>query len=51
MPEASDPREPLPQVKIQLTTRHDDISLPEKAGPILVNTGEVLLPFLSPDTS
>ncbi|MCJ1479294.1 ribosome biogenesis protein ytm1 [Lambiella insularis] len=26
------------QVKLQLTTRHADISLPEKTGPILVNT-------------
>ncbi|MCJ1395574.1 ribosome biogenesis protein ytm1 [Xylographa bjoerkii] len=26
------------QVKVQLTTRHSDISLPENTGPILVNT-------------
>ena len=28
------------QVKLQLTTRHADISLPENTGPILVNTSE-----------
>ncbi|MCJ1385250.1 ribosome biogenesis protein ytm1 [Xylographa soralifera] len=29
---------PNTQVKLQLTTRHSDISLPENTGPILVNT-------------
>ena len=28
------------QVKLQLTTRHADISLPDDTGPILVNTSE-----------
>ncbi len=28
------------QVKLQLTTRNADISLPEKTGPILVNTSK-----------
>ena len=29
------------QIKLQLTTRHADISLPEKTGPILVNTSKL----------
>ncbi|KAI9818134.1 MAG: ribosome biogenesis protein ytm1 [Pycnora praestabilis] len=29
---------PNPQVKLQLTTRHSDISLPENTGPILVSS-------------
>ena len=34
------------QVRIQLSTRHSDISLPENPGPILVNTSNVILkPF------
>ena len=31
------------QVRIQLSTRHPDISLPENPGPILVNTSNVIL--------
>lgn len=31
---------PPSQVKLQLTTRHADISLPENTGPILVNTSK-----------
>ena len=31
------------QVRIQLSTRHPDISLPEVPGPILVNTSNVML--------
>ena len=31
----------LTQVKLQLMTRHADISLPEKTGPILVNTSKL----------
>lgn len=41
MAEAANAREPRSQIRIQLTTRHDDISLPDKLGPILVNTGEL----------
>lgn len=37
--ESNDPVLPAPsQVKLQLTTRHADIALPENTGPILVNT-------------
>ena len=28
------------QVRVQLTTKNDDIALPDNAGPILVPTGE-----------
>ena len=35
------------QVKLQLTTRHADISLPENTGPVLVNTSVYLLPLSS----
>lgn len=28
------------QVRVQLTTKNEDIALPENAGPILVPTGE-----------
>lgn len=31
------------QVRLQLSTRHPDISLPENPGPILVNTSNVIL--------
>ena len=31
------------QVRVQLSTRHPDISLPENPGPILVNTSNVIL--------
>ena len=31
------------QVRVQLSTRHPDISLPENPGPILVNTSNVML--------
>lgn len=31
---------PQSQVKLQLTTRHSDIALPENTGPILVNTSK-----------
>ena len=31
---------PQSQVKLQLTTRHSDLSLPENTGPILVNTSK-----------
>ena len=34
------------QVKLQLTTRHPDISLPESTGPILVNTSKCKPLFL-----
>ena len=30
------------QVRVQLSTRHSDISLPENPGPILVNTSNVI---------
>ena len=30
------------QVRIQLSTRHPDIALPENPGPILVNTSNVI---------
>ncbi len=30
------------QVRIQLSTRHPDIALPENPGPILVNTCNVI---------
>lgn len=33
------------QLKLQLNTRHSDISLPENTGPILVNTSMIKLPF------
>ena len=35
--------EPSSQVRVQLSTRHPDISLPENPGPILVNTSNVIL--------
>ena len=31
------------QVRVQLSTRHPDISLPDNPGPILVNTSNVIL--------
>lgn len=31
------------QVRVQLSTRHPDISLPENPGPILVNTSNVIV--------
>lgn len=31
------------QVRVQLSTRQPDISLPENPGPILVNTSNVIL--------
>lgn len=31
------------QVRVQLSTRHPDISLPENPGPILVDTSNVIL--------
>ena len=34
------------QVRVQLSTRHSDISLPENPGPILVNTSNVILELL-----
>ena len=36
------------QVRVQLSTRHPDISLPENPGPILVNTSNVILELLCP---
>ena len=39
-------RLPSTQVKLQLTTRHSEISLPENTGPILVNTSKCQ-PFFS----
>ena len=30
------------QVRIQLSSRHPDIALPENPGPILVNTSKVI---------
>ena len=35
------------QVKIQLSTRHPDISLTKNPGPILVNTSNVIVDVLS----
>ena len=35
------------QVRVQLSTRHADISLPENPGPILVNTSNVILTLFS----
>ena len=32
----------ISQVRIQLSTRHPDIALPENPGPILVNTSNVI---------
>ena len=43
MAEAINTREPRSQVRVQLTTRHPDISLPDNPGPILVNTGKIVL--------
>ena len=34
------------QVRVQLSTRYPDISLPENPGPILVNTSNVILELL-----
>ena len=34
------------QVRIQLSTRHPDISLTENPGPILVNTSNVIFKLL-----
>jgi hypothetical protein len=31
------------QVRVQLTSKQEDIALPENTGPILVPTGEVIL--------
>ena len=39
------------QVRLQLTTRHADISLPENTGPILVPTGRYLNQPLTWDRS
>ena len=44
--------ESITQVRVQLSTRHPDISLPENPGPILVNTSNVILKlfdFVPPD--
>lgn len=38
--------EPHSQVKIHLSTRHPDITLPENPGPILVNTSTVISELL-----
>lgn len=35
--------DPPSQVRVQLSTRHPDISLPENPGPILVNTSNVIV--------
>lgn len=36
------------QVRLQLTTRHEDVALPENTGPILVPTGkEKKFPLMS----
>jgi hypothetical protein len=37
----------LSQVRVQLSTRHPDISLAENPGPILVNTSNVILEVLA----
>ena len=34
------PPNPQTQIRLQLTTKHADISLPENTGPILVPTSE-----------
>ena len=34
---------PDSQVRVQLSTRHPDIALPDNPGPILVNTSNVIL--------
>lgn len=31
------------QVRVQLTSKQEDIALPENTGPILVPTGEIIL--------
>lgn len=39
--------DPPSQVRVQLSTRHPDISLPENPGPILVNTSNVIVELLN----
>lgn len=41
----------LSQVRVQLTTRHPDISLAENPGPILVNTSNVISEVLTHPTT
>ncbi len=40
---ATSPSDSSSQVRVQLKTQHPDIALPENAGPILVNTSNVIL--------